>query len=335
MLADSGWGADRIDDSRPPPDRTSRPVGTNRHGHGPSHANRQHFVHKSARTGSPTPTAWLGSATATALTDWLLVRRVSRGTRGRLCDRSHRMLAGVQADTRFLRWQDSLLVAAHSRTLKRTVLQRTSTPASQPWGVSPRGHGSTAAPAGFGVAPQPRGLTPIGCWSRLTREYSNGRCRHEPLRQRASRGASAPGVTARLPPLQGSGSCRNPEGLRPSAAGRGSLANTQTGGAVTDLNASEPAVGRQPPGSRLHGHPRRVRGRAATPRAYAHRLQVAAHSRTLKRAVPPRASAPASQPRGVSPRGHGSTAAPAGFGVVSQPRGLTPIGCWSRLTREY
>ena len=72
--------------------------------------------------------------------------------------------------------------------------------------------------------------------------------------------------------------------------------------------AVEPAVGRQPPGSRLHGHPCRLRGGVATPRADAHRL--------------------AGQPWGVSPRGHGCTPTPAGFapGVAPQPRGLTPIG---------
>ena len=47
------------------------------------------------------------------------------------------------------------------------------------------------------------------------------------------------------------------------AAGRGSLAT-----------AGKPAVGRKPPGSRLHRRPRPVRGRAQTPRAHAHRLLV-------------------------------------------------------------
>ena len=47
---------------------------------------------------------------------------------------------------------------------------------------------------------------------------------------------------------------------------------TQTRCAVTSLNGSEPAAGREPPGSRLDRHRCRVRGRAATPRADAHRL---------------------------------------------------------------
>ena len=40
---------------------------------------------------------------------------------GRLCDRSHRLPAWIQDDNRSLRWQDSLWVAAHRRTLKRAV----------------------------------------------------------------------------------------------------------------------------------------------------------------------------------------------------------------------
>ena len=128
--------------------------------------------------------------------------------------------------------------------------------------------GLSVIPAGFGVAPQPRGLTPIG--------------------RPASRGAWAPGVAARLPPLPASESRRNPEGLRPSAGtaqpwgvsprGRGSTAAPAGFGVapqprgLTPIGWHGPAVGRQPPGSRLDCHPCPLRGRAATPRAYAHRL---------------------------------------------------------------
>ena len=155
-----------------------------------------------------------------------------------------------------------------SRSRRNPEGLRPSAGTTQPRGVSPRGHGCTATPAGFGVAPQPRGLTPYG-W-------------HDP-------------AVGRQPP-----------GLRLDAHRCRVRGRAATPRAYAHRLAGEPAVGRQPPGLRLHGHPCRVRGRAATPRAYARRL--------------------ASQPWGVSPRGHGSTATPAGFGVAPQPRGLTPIG---------
>ena len=60
--------------------------------------------------------------TTTALTDWLFVSLSEPRDVGRLCDRSHRVPAWIQGSTRPLRWQDSLRVAAHTRTPKRTLL---------------------------------------------------------------------------------------------------------------------------------------------------------------------------------------------------------------------
>ena len=226
---------------------------------------------------------------------------------GRLCERSHWVPAWFQADTRPLHSKTrygSRLTHEHPTGRCCTPI---GWPASQPRGVSPRGHGSTATAAGFGVAPPPRGLTPIG-WA-----------------------ASQPwGVSPRghgsTATAAGFGVVPQPRGLTPigwpasqpwgvSPRGHGSMATAAGFGVVPPprgltpigWQGGEPAVGREPPGSRLNGH--RCRGFGVVPQP---------------RGLTP-IGWPASQPWGVSPRGYGSTATAAGGSrSFRNPGGLRP-----------
>ena len=60
---------------------------------------------------------------AAALTDWLPIRPLSRGTQGGFATEVTGYRHGLQDDTRAPRRQDSLQVAAHTRTFKRAVLK--------------------------------------------------------------------------------------------------------------------------------------------------------------------------------------------------------------------